>query len=159
VCGSSGETSASKHQGPGTLVPDSTREYGCTYTNRDRLGVFAEKYGDDGRINPEEGDERALWRVFSVETLPMTALDEMEIQKSFGLDARIEEAKLRPRLGVAVPSRTGRSDLPSTYSGGCTPAHAAMVGARSMFATSSVLTTPCRTPGPRTRKGTPWVSS
>lgn len=68
-------------------------EYRHSYTNQDRLGVFAEYYGDDRRINPEEGKERALWRVESIEPLPFVALDTAQVQNRFNLDARICTAK------------------------------------------------------------------
>ena len=68
-------------------------EYRHSYTNRNRLGVFGEYYGDDRRINPEEGEGRALWRMESSEPLPFVALDEAGVQNCFDLDARICTAK------------------------------------------------------------------
>lgn len=64
-------------------------QYSTVYANADRLGAFAEVYGDVGRIGPAEGSGRSLSHVYSTGPLRMVALDRGETQKALGLDARI----------------------------------------------------------------------
>jgi hypothetical protein len=64
-------------------------QYPTVYANADRLGAFAEVYGDVGRIGPSEGSGRFLSRVYSTEPLNLVTLDRGETQKALGLDARI----------------------------------------------------------------------
>jgi hypothetical protein len=64
-------------------------QYPTVYANADRLGAFAEVYGDVGRIGRSEGSGRLLSRVYSTEPLSLVTLDRGETQKALGLDARI----------------------------------------------------------------------
>lgn len=81
----------------GRLRFDAPRgEYRQSYANSDRYGVFSEIYGDDGRINPEEGEARTLWQVRSGEPLPIIALEDAQVQKCFGLDSRVCTSKQYP---------------------------------------------------------------
>lgn len=66
-----------------------TGQYPTTYANADRLGAFAEVYGDIGRIKPAEGTDRFLVRISSPEPMKFVALDRGETLKALGLDARI----------------------------------------------------------------------
>lgn len=68
-------------------------QYPTLYANAERLGSFAEVYGDVGRISPSEGSSRYLSRVYSTRPLKLLALERGETQKALGFDARICVAK------------------------------------------------------------------
>jgi hypothetical protein len=70
-------------------------EYSVTYGNRDRLGAFAEVYGDARRIDSIQAGRR-LSVIVSERSLRLVPLDDAPTQKRLGLDGRINFSKQYP---------------------------------------------------------------
>lgn len=67
-------------------------EYLVTYGGADRIGVFAEVYGDLGRIAPPNGTRR-LSLLSPRRPLRLLTLDDAVTLRQFGLDARISDTE------------------------------------------------------------------
>ncbi len=79
-------------------------EYPVTYGNRDRLGAFAEVYGDTRRIDSSQAARR-LSLIVSRRPLRLVPLDNAPTQKRLGLDGRINFSRQYPvtqRWSVAL---------------------------------------------------------
>lgn len=70
-------------------------EFPVTYGNRDRLGAFAEVYGDTRRIDAGQADRR-LSVIVSERPLSLIPLDDAPTQKRLGIDGRINFSKQYP---------------------------------------------------------------